>query len=136
MLLFLYQLSATNESYGRSKDSDADWTVFSICDNGKMTSSPGSANGKIVCQNADVEDYLTFENQVNVYPNPTSGSIVVSSLQTILSVNVYDMTGRLIKSVEPNNERCELNLSDCHSGMYYLYAQTNDGVSRLKIQKK
>lgn len=127
---------ATNESYGRSKDNDADWTVFSICDNGKMTSSPGSANGKIVCQNADVEDYLTFENQVNVYPNPTSGSIVVSSLQTILSVNVYDMTGRLIKSVEPNNERCELNLSDCHSGMYYLYAQTNDGVSRLKIQKK
>ncbi len=127
---------STNESYGRVTDNDAEWKIFSLCDNNKKTATPGVANGKAVCTSSDFEDYLSFENQLTAFPNPTSDFIVITSLQTILSVNVYDMTGRLIKSVEPKNERCELDLSDCYAGMYYLYAQTNDGVSRLKIQKK
>ena len=126
---------ATNESFGRSKDNESDWVVFSWC-NETSTSTPGGANGTIDCTLSDFDDYLSFDNQLNAYPNPTSDVMVVTSIQPILSINVYDMTGRLIKNLVPNNVHCELNLSECNAGMYYLYAQTNDGVSRLKIQKK
>lgn len=126
---------ATNESYGRIKDNDTEWKVFALCDN-KISSTPGKENGSIICSDSDLENYLTFDNQLSAYPNPTSDVLVVTALQPIASLSVYDMTGRLIKSIEPNDVRCELNLSDCNAGIYYLNAQTIDGVYSLKVQKK
>lgn len=126
---------ATNESYGRSKDNDSEWKIFSYCNN-KVTSTPGVTNGSVDCSLDDVDDYVTVGNQLYAYPNPTSDVLIVTALQPMLSLNVYDLTGRLIKNLEPNDVRCELDLSSCNVGIYYLYAQTNDGVARLKVQKK
>lgn len=126
---------ATNESYGRSKDNDSEWKIFSYCNN-KVTSTPGVTNGSVDCSLDDVDDYVTVGNQLYAYPNPTSDVLIVTALQPMLSLNVYDLTGRLIKNLDPNDVRCELDLSNCNVGIYYLYAQTNDGVARLKVQKK
>ncbi|MEE1176233.1 MAG: T9SS type A sorting domain-containing protein, partial [Paludibacteraceae bacterium] len=117
------------------KDNDSEWKIFSYCNN-KVTSTPGVTNGTIYCSVDDLDDYMTLDNQLFAYPNPTSDILIVTALQPMLSLNVYDLTGRLIKNLEPNDVRCELDLSSCNVGIYYLYAQTNDGVARLKVQKK
>ena len=70
-----------------------------------------------------------IENRVAVYPNPASEYLIVSGLEGSSKVEIYTITGQLVKSQDFDNE-IQINL-DLHVGMY-LVKVTNGSQSTTK----
>ena len=70
-----------------------------------------------------------IENRVAVYPNPASEYLIVSGLEGSSKVEIYTITGQLVKSQDFDNE-IQINL-DLHVGMY-LVKVTNGSESTTK----
>ncbi|MBF6642363.1 T9SS type A sorting domain-containing protein [Flavobacterium sp. J49] len=78
-------------------------------------------------------DYLA--NSFNVFPNPTSDVINVTSNEgnVITSLSIVDINGRIVKSLEAtNNTLNQINVSDLNSGVYFININSVDG----KVSKK
>jgi hypothetical protein len=87
---------------------------------------------KISESGVGVEENLEGET-VMLYPNPTKGLATVSSSNTLLSVELYDYTGRLISNQQNvNATQVQLDLSDVKSGMYLVIVNTTNGIRTVK----
>jgi len=79
---------------------------------------------------------INSSNNLNIYPNPTSGIITISSSQVIANIDVFDVTGKLVFSQQNCNKqtKSELDLSALTNGIYFIHAVTeNGGVSKSKV---
>jgi len=81
-----------------------------------------------------------FKNGVTVFPNPNTGEFTLKiDLQksTRLSINIYQIYGKLIYSNEitniPGNYIQQLDLSKYAKGMYYVRVLTDTGVVTKKV---
>lgn len=73
-------------------------------------------------------DQVTSETDFSV--SYQSGVMTVASSETIETIALYDLTGRIITRLSPHSARCELN---CSSGIYMVTAETDDNVIRRKV---
>lgn len=92
-----------------------------------------------VCSSLSVveEEENTTKNQISIYPNPTNGIVNISSLnETINQVNVYDITGRLLKSQNLNTENEIISIQELPSAMYLIKVKTAKGTKTVKIVKQ
>lgn len=72
--------------------------------------------------------------EVNVYPNPTTGIVNLVSGKNIDNVNVYDVSGRLVKTVNKiSSDKSVLDLSNLANGTYILKIQTDKKVVTKKV---
>ncbi len=77
---------------------------------------------------------LNPEISVNVYPNPSSGMVTISSSQNLEFIKVYDCLGRLVYSEKtPNSKSHEINLSFLKSGNYLIESISGNLISREKF---
>lgn len=77
---------------------------------------------------------LNPEISVNVYPNPSSGMVTISSSQNLEFIKVYDCMGRLVYSEKtPNSKSHEINLSFLKSGNYLIESISGNLISREKF---
>ena len=76
---------------------------------------------------------LNDVNQLNVAVFSNSRSKVVT-VQTVeeLTMKVYNLQGRLIKTERLNVGRQDINMSELSSQMYVLYFENNRGVSQVE----
>jgi N-acetylmuramoyl-L-alanine amidase len=89
-------------------------------------------NNNIECVQIMVNDALSvvdyeFQNQITIYPNPSSDLINISSNYN-LDINklyVYDLNGRLLKTKE-GNDLNKLNISELTNGIYLLKIVNNE----------
>lgn len=73
-----------------------------------------------------------------VYPSPTSGVLKINAENVVSRVDVYNITGKLISSIQNVNERqFEINVSDLSNGMYItnIYDQKGRVVSDKFIKE-
>ena len=87
-------------------------------------------------QNAtlSVEDIVIDDAEqitVNVYPNPVKSEVSVSSNLNIDALNLYNISGQMIKQSKGN----KLQVSDLRSGVYILSIQVKDAVINKRIIK-
>jgi hypothetical protein len=71
--------------------------------------------------------FVSFLNAANVYPNPSLGDVTVELTGlTILSVDVYDVKGQLVKKFEIRDglNKADLNLNGLPMGVYTLAIET------------
>ena len=81
-----------------------------------------------------VEDNVV--NNYNIYPNPTNGNIVVSG-SNINMVEVYNLCGQKVLSVEANSNDVNVNMSNLTSGVYMVRIVDNNGNATVnKIIKR
>lgn len=86
--------------------------------------------------NDAIEDY-TLSNSVSLYPNPTTGQITIhSAAQTIQSVAVYDVYGKLLIRAEATDNEIKLDLANYATGLYIARIQTEKGVVTKRIVRK
>lgn len=82
-----------------------------------------------------VDDAATLSNKdfsiINaaVYPNPTTDKITIATKQEFSSVNIYDVTG---KSVRSFNSEKTLDVSTLSKGVYFLKTDTGLTAKFLK----
>ena len=80
-------------------------------------------------------EYLNED--VKVYPNPVVNSLKIESGVNIYSINIYDMTGKVVKSLKTSlGKNVSVNLEGIATGMYFIKVKTQNGTSVSKIIKK
>jgi hypothetical protein len=74
-------------------------------------------------------------SQLNYYPNPVKDIFNVKYSKEIISVDVYDLTGRKVIEMKPNTLDVELNMINLSNAMYIVRLQSVDGITELKVYK-
>ncbi len=72
----------------------------------------------------------------NYYPNPASDVINVNAQGNIQKIELYNINGQVVKSIEPNNEKATLDISTLPNGLYLMKVQNDKSVKTVKIIKK
>lgn len=78
------------------------------------------------------------ENLLTMYPNPVRKylNMYLAHGKPILSVSISDAKGKLIKTVQTNQNRVQLDLEFLSIGVYFVKIETNDGVLHKKVLRK
>ena len=84
-----------------------------------------------------VEEVTNTKN-FKLYPNPFKDELFLSSdNQTIKEINIYDLSGKLVKSISNINARSNrLDAGYLVSGNYLVAIKTENGVETYKVIKK
>ena len=106
-----------------------------------FTSNEGHQTNRfaIVFESEPVLDMEDLElNAISVYPNPTQNILnIVSPLTEIKTVDVYDLRGRKINSIDFNtNNNYQVDLSNLKSALYFIKIYTESGSITKKVVKK
>jgi|AntRauTorckE5430_2_1112549.scaffolds.fasta_scaffold15531_1 hypothetical protein len=73
---------------------------------------------------------------LNIFPNPTNNQWVISSENTnITQVEIFDLQGRRLVSIQPNSPNVVINAADFAEGMYISKVSTDMGTRTLKLVK-
>ena len=81
-------------------------------------------------------EQFAADNSIMVSPNPTSSKININSNNTIQSVQVYDVEGRLLETQLINDLKTTINLSEKTTGIYFLKITSDKGSKVEKISKE
>lgn len=75
-------------------------------------------------------------NSVKVYPNPTNADITIELSNSLnRTIQLIDITGRVVISTVPTSEKVSLNLSNVSNGVYYLKVKSAESVKVVKVVK-
>ena len=95
-------------------------------------------NGRTLC-------VPTMAGGLVIYPNPTGGTLTVESASPIREITVYDLSGRVMMTVECGvavvetglapSLRQDINVSSLQNGLYLLKAVTDSGVQTARFVK-
>lgn len=83
--------------------------------------------------NVGVKD--SYQNNMSIYPNPTSGVVIISELQLNSDeVIIFDVSGKEVFRILPSSTSIDLSLLD--EGVYFLEIQRSNEILRGKLIKK
>ncbi len=76
-------------------------------------------------------------NQVSfgAYPNPTSNQWNITATDNIKSIELFDVTGKQMKVMQPNDLNAVIDASELSAGMYFATIQTETGSKTVKLVK-
>ncbi|OIQ30077.1 MAG: hypothetical protein BM564_04740 [Bacteroidetes bacterium MedPE-SWsnd-G2] len=74
--------------------------------------------------------------ELRVFPNPVIDEVEVSLTSTNqFEVNLYDVSGKLLKQLEDQSDAVQIKMKDLPSGVYFLKINTLDKSSTIKLIK-
>lgn len=71
----------------------------------------------------------------SIYPNPANTQWNIVSTQNINTIQLFDVTGKQLKSMQPNNLNAVINASELANGIYFAKVQTESGNKTIKLIK-
>ncbi|NOR75886.1 MAG: leucine-rich repeat protein [Draconibacterium sp.] len=85
--------------------------------------------------NTGVEDILI--TTLSIYPNPAHNFVFVeSSGLEMNSIQIIDITGKLIKTVRPDTQNIRLDISDLIAGLHFIKVETGSTSKVFKFVKR
>jgi hypothetical protein len=72
---------------------------------------------------------------LDIYPNPVSDNLFIKSDREIISLNIYDMQGRLQVSINGGGNMCEIDVRSLIKGTYIVRVITDEDSLTEKIVK-
>lgn len=84
------------------------------------------------------EKFNTLNTKVSVYPNPSSGVYMLKndSKVDLNEAKIFDINGRLLKTVELSANTSKINISDFSNGIYFMTVTSNSEKGTFKLIKK
>jgi DNA/RNA endonuclease YhcR with UshA esterase domain len=67
------------------------------------------------------------KNKVNVYPNPANNVLNFELNISTATVQLFDITGKTLKSINTNNNNFSVSLSDFNNGIYFYSIMDAEG---------
>jgi hypothetical protein len=102
-----------------------------------LTGCTGNSSVTIVVSPCTGIDQSSLSGNLKVYPNPSSGEITVEVKNGIAtSIDVTDISGRVVLSASAMKDKTSINISHFASGIYYLKVQSSQGIDVIKIIKQ
>ena len=99
---------------GLDESTSYDFYVQSIC-----SSNNSNWIGPFSSTTLNINNNLNSQN-ISVYPNPNNKFFNIKSTVKIIKIDVLDILGSKIKTILPNNNLAEINISEKPSGVYFL----------------
>lgn len=79
-------------------------------------------------------DEVAGTTGLNIWPNPATDKLHISSKEPITSVRIYDVTGKLIKtSFQPKGE---IDISQLTDGLYFIKLESRDATVTHRFVKQ
>lgn len=76
--------------------------------------------------------HFHHNDQVLVYPNPTSGYVTVEA-EAMTHVNVVNALGQVLWDTDVNANKIQLNLNQYHAGAYLVQIHTQSGIHTQRL---
>ncbi len=120
------------ESIGLTRNNDGSYTIigFSESNDGDVPGNNGDEDFwtvKIDASSLGIDD---FSNQdIKVFPNPTSSKVMIATKYVVNSIEVYDLSGRLLNTYSDNT----IDMSYFQSGAYILKFYSNNNTVLRRI---
>ncbi len=73
---------------------------------------------------------------INTYPNPVVSDWTLQSLDPITEITVFDILGKAVMTLQPNQTNYTVNMAGLQSGIYIAKVSTNLGVKTVKLVKR
>ncbi len=74
--------------------------------------------------------------ELRVYPNPIENSLRIKTSNTITALQLRDLQGRLLETMETDKNYVDFNMASYASGVYLLHIETSGKTIIRKIVKK
>ncbi len=79
-----------------------------------------------------VDDFT--QNVVNLFPNPASSQVQITSGSRIMEVAVYNIAGQQVYRHTPGTQNHIINVNAFHNGIYMVRILTPEGLQTMKLQ--
>ncbi len=83
-----------------------------------------------------VAETTNLSTLVNVFPNPSTSQVSVSTLNVMQQIDVYSTIGTRVMTVTPNTNSTNLNIANLPSGMYMISIKTGGRVISQPLIKE
>lgn len=111
--LYIFQVIAY---YGATNDGNGEiYSVPVVAAHTMVTSAPETA--ETLCQ---------------VYPNPANTVVRIAADENLQTVNVYNMLGALVRTLEVNGKSVNVNTADLSDGIYFFDLKTEGGMRETR----
>ena len=84
-----------------------------------------------LCNSLSLEHYSLNENDLKLYPNPTSGMLFIESKEAIKLIQLFDINGRKVYSSIHNTS--SIDIASFSSGIYFLKMESENGFTTKKV---
>ena len=83
----------------------------------------------------NTHDIVSSKIPLVIYPNPSEGIITIELKETSMEyrIQLKNVNGQVIRSIDGLSGSTQLNLSDVHKGIYFLSVFSKKGISTKKI---
>jgi len=80
---------------------------------------------------------LELARDIQLFPNPTSGTLTVTSVQSpIIRIEVCDLAGRTMTFTDTDSNTVRMDLSELAAGIYFVRVQTEAGTVTKRVVKR
>lgn len=125
--------TTTHPCYLTNLEPNTEYEAFVVANCGAQHS--GESNHVTFTTSSGINDYLL--SSTALFPNPTTGEFrIQNSKFSIQSVEVFDVFGKLMSSVEVNDNAVTIDASSYASGVYFVRILTEKGIVTKRIVKK
>lgn len=73
---------------------------------------------------------------VRIFPNPVLDIVKITAPETILEVQLLDLSGKVMKNSSPGSVNAEMNLSNLSTGVYVFRVKTAREITAQQIHKQ
>lgn len=81
---------------------------------------------------SNVKD-ISKNNTLKIYPNPTTGAVIIQNLESQSTVKIYNLSGSMVRSFENISE--QVNIEDLPNGLYIFDIRNTKLNERHKVIK-
>jgi photosystem II stability/assembly factor-like uncharacterized protein len=100
---------------------------------GGFTESSNTGGVFVYSSNVLSDDNFAFAKAISLYPNPAKNLINITGTDSILKLELINLSGQSIKSLQPSNS---VSLEGIANGMYFIKITTDKGMETLPIIKE
>lgn len=119
-------------------------TIYDVDNDNRFELVLGNQRGGVALYKSGIiSDIGIYENEVvyefGLYPNPADESFIVdlkgiSENELVqLKITIYDLSGRLVQTINPSSDLIIINSDDMSNGTYLVEVRGDNGVSYKKI---
>lgn len=73
------------------------------------------------------------DNSARIYPNPANNNVNVEASSIINNVEIFNMMGQRVASIDANDVTVNINTANLNSGVYMMKVNTENGVINKKF---
>jgi hypothetical protein len=112
-------------------------TTYTITAAGTNGCSRQTTIEQVVEECTGLKDMNGNFTRLAIYPNPNNGVFTVElNNGAIKTLELMDITGKMVHSITTENNKTELSINELASGVYYLRVQSNNAVEVIKVIKQ